>query len=38
MTATPRYFTGRVLKAAHAADLEVASMDDHSFSRPAEQR
>ncbi|MCU1701342.1 MAG: putative helicase [Mycobacterium sp.] len=30
MTATPRYFTGRALKAAHAADLEVASMDDHS--------
>jgi superfamily II DNA or RNA helicase len=27
MTATPRYFTGRVLKAAQAADLEVASMD-----------
>ena len=28
MTATPRYFTGRVLKAAQDADLEVASMDD----------
>ena len=28
MTATPRYFTGRVLKAAQEADLEVASMDD----------
>ena len=30
MTATPRYFTGRVLKAAQEADLEVASMDDTS--------
>ena len=30
MTATPRYFTGRVLKAAQDADLEVASMDDTS--------
>ena len=30
MTATPRYFTGRVLKAAQEADLEVASMDDAS--------
>ena len=28
MTATPRYFTGRVIKAAEEADLEVASMDD----------
>jgi predicted helicase len=28
MTATPRYFTGRVLKAAKESDLEVASMDD----------
>ncbi|MFH1329669.1 MAG: DEAD/DEAH box helicase family protein, partial [Actinomycetota bacterium] len=28
MTATPRFFTGRVLKAAEEADLEVASMDD----------
>lgn len=28
MTATPRYFTGRVLKAAIEADFEVASMDD----------
>lgn len=28
MTATPRYFTGRVLKAAIQADFEVASMDD----------
>jgi superfamily II DNA or RNA helicase len=30
MTATSRYFTGRVLKAAQEADLEVASMDDTS--------
>jgi superfamily II DNA or RNA helicase len=30
MTATPRYFTGRVLKAAQDADLEVASMDDEA--------
>lgn len=28
MTATPRYFTGRVVKAAQEADYEVASMDD----------
>jgi superfamily II DNA or RNA helicase len=30
MTATPRYFTGRVLKAAQDAELEVASMDDET--------
>ena len=30
MTATPRYFTGRVLKAAQEADFEVASMDDEA--------
>jgi superfamily II DNA or RNA helicase len=28
MTATPRYFTGRVRRAAQEADWEVASMDD----------
>jgi hypothetical protein len=28
MTATPRYFTGRIIKAAKDADFEVASMDD----------
>lgn len=28
MTATPRYYTGRVRKAAQAAEMEVASMDD----------
>ena len=32
MTATPRYFTGRVLKAAQDADLEFASMDDQPSS------
>jgi superfamily II DNA or RNA helicase len=32
MTATPRYFTGRVQKEAKEADWEVASMDDeHRF-------
>ena len=30
MTATPRYFTGRVLREAKEADYEVASMDDHT--------
>ncbi|AQT81508.1 helicase [Mycolicibacterium litorale] len=30
MTATPRYFTGRVLKAAEDADFEIASMDDEA--------
>jgi superfamily II DNA or RNA helicase len=30
MTATPRYFTGRVLKAAQDAEYEIASMDDES--------
>lgn len=30
MTATPRYFTGRVLKAAAAAEFEYASMDDEA--------
>ncbi|MEB3064777.1 DEAD/DEAH box helicase [[Mycobacterium] zoologicum] len=30
MTATPRYFTGRVVKAAGDEDLEVASMDDET--------
>ncbi len=28
MTATPRYFTGRIRKAAAEVDLEIASMDD----------
>jgi predicted helicase len=30
MTATPRYFTGRVLKVTQDADYEIASMDDES--------
>jgi superfamily II DNA or RNA helicase len=30
MTATPRYFTGRVLKAAKEAEFEYASMDDEA--------
>jgi predicted helicase len=30
MTATPRYFTGRILREAKEADFEVASMDDHT--------
>jgi superfamily II DNA or RNA helicase len=30
MTATPRFFTGRVLKAAQDADYEIASMDDEA--------
>ena len=38
MTATPRYFTGRVLKAAKEADFEVASMDDESRFGPVFHR
>lgn len=30
MTATPRYFTGRILREAKDADYEIASMDDHT--------
>jgi hypothetical protein len=30
MTATPRYFTGRVLKAAEETEFEYASMDDEA--------
>ncbi|MGV0069405.1 Helicase associated domain protein [Mycobacterium colombiense] len=30
MTATPRFFTGRVINAASEVDLEVASMDDEA--------
>ncbi|MFD9669828.1 Helicase associated domain protein, partial [Rhodococcus sp. NPDC059968] len=30
MTATPRFFTGRIIKAASEGDLEVASMDDEN--------
>ena len=38
MTATPRYFTGRVLKAAQEADFEVASMDDQERFGPVFHR
>jgi predicted helicase len=34
MTATPRYYTGRVLREAREADLEVASMDDEQVFGP----
>jgi predicted helicase len=30
MTATPRYFTGRVIKKAEESEMVVASMDDHT--------
>lgn len=38
MTATPRYFTGRLLKAAQEADFEVASMDDEAKFGPVFHR
>jgi superfamily II DNA or RNA helicase len=38
MTATPRYFTGRVLKATPDADLEVASMDNETRFGPVFHR
>lgn len=38
MTATPRYFTGRVRKAAQEADFEVASMDDEKKFGPVFHR
>ena len=38
MTATPRYFTGRVKKAAEEADWEVASMDDETRFGPVLHR
>jgi superfamily II DNA or RNA helicase len=34
MTATPRYFTGRVVREAAEADFEVASMDDDTVFGP----
>ena len=34
MTATPRYFTGRVVKQAREDDLDVASMDDETVFGP----
>ena len=38
MTATPRYFTGRVVKAAREEDLDVASMDDEAVFGPVMHR
>jgi superfamily II DNA or RNA helicase len=38
MTATPRYFTGRIRKEAREADWEVASMDDESRFGPVLHR
>ncbi|WP_082691823.1 DEAD/DEAH box helicase [Mycobacterium sp. IS-1556] len=38
MTATPRYFTGRVLRAGQEADYEVVSMDDESHFGPVFHR
>ena len=38
MTATPRFFTGRVVKEAQEADFEVASMDDESRFGPVFHR
>ncbi|MFC8383572.1 Helicase associated domain protein [Nocardia sp. NPDC057272] len=38
MTATPRFFTGSVVKEATEADFEIASMDDHSAFGPVFHR
>jgi predicted helicase len=38
MTATPRYFTGRVRKEAKEADWEIASMDDETLFGPVLHR
>jgi predicted helicase len=38
MTATPRYFTGRVVREAREADFEVASMDDRGTFGPVFHR
>jgi superfamily II DNA or RNA helicase len=38
MTATPRYFTGRVVREAREADFEVASMDDEAAFGPVLHR
>ena len=38
MTATPRYFTGRVVREAKEADFEVASMDDEAKFGPVFHR
>ncbi len=38
MTATPRYFTGRLVREAKEADFEVASMDDEAAFGPVLHR
>ena len=38
MTATPRYFTGRIVREAKEADFEVASMDDEAAFGPVLHR
>ena len=38
MTATPRYFTGRVVREAEEADFEVASMDNEKKFGPVFER
>jgi len=38
MTATPRYFTGRIVREAREADFEVASMDDEAAFGPVFHR
>ena len=38
MTATPRYFTGRVVREARRADFEIASMDDEATFGPVLHR
>ena len=38
MTATPRYFTGRVVREAEEADFDVASMDDEARFGPVLHR
>ena len=38
MTATPRYFTGRIQRAAEEADFEIASMDDEAVFGPVFHR
>ena len=38
MTATPRFFTGRIIREAREADFEVASMDDEATFGPLAHR
>ena len=38
MTATPRYFTGRIRRAASDSDFEIASMDDEEIFGPVLHR